>query len=149
MQLLEQCAGQDVSRLGETSGCSPGAAGAAASVHVVDEHRREIDQHLTPGDDVDSVPDFPLAALVCSAIAPAQSLQALIGVPAGVEVDVLVNRVRAVTIDRTCADEIARKLEPELVTEEAAEAVHQMKRRGACAQPIASTAGYKAWVPRF
>src|SRR4051812_2205687 len=109
MQLLEPGAGQDVSRFGKASRCSPGAAGAAASVHVVDEHCSEIDQHLPPGDDVDPISHLPIAGLVCSTIAPAQSFQALIGVPAGVQVDVLVHRVLAVAIDRTCADEVARR----------------------------------------
>src|SRR4051812_16191257 len=107
MQLLEQCTRQDVPWFGEAAGRSPRAAGAAASFHVVNEDCSKIDQYFPPGDDADSVPDFPVAGLVSSAVAPAQSFQALVGVPSGVQVDVFVNCVLAVPVDRPRADEIA------------------------------------------
>src|SRR5207248_7312238 len=95
----EERASQDVSRLGQSARGAPGAAGAAASLHVVDEHRSKIDQYLSPRDDVNIIPDFPIAGLVGTAIPAAQSFQALIGVPARVEIDVFVNRVLAVAVN--------------------------------------------------
>src|SRR4051794_33425112 len=109
VQRLEKCAGQNMPRLWEAARCSPGTAGGSAGLHVVDEHRREIDQDLPPGDDIDAVPDFPVAGFVGAAIALAYALQALIGVPARVEIDVLVDGVVAVAVDRARADQIARR----------------------------------------
>ena len=51
----------------------------------------------------------PIAGFVRTAIAAAQSFQALIGVPARVEVDVFVNRVLAVAVNGSRSNQVVRR----------------------------------------